>query len=119
MTQRDDNINLHNKGKNPFLVPDDYFDNLEDTVMENIKQKEGNFKVPVLKVLKPYLYMAAGFLLIFMVGKTILTNSDVSSDVLTVNELTTDEEMDLIYSEVDDFTITNYLLENDLEETTN
>lgn len=119
MTSNDNNINLHDKGENPFKVPKDYFENLEDSIMDNINRKEGDFKVPVLKVMKPYLYLAAGFLLIFVIGKTILSNSDVSSNALTSNELTIDEEMDLIYSEVDDFTITNYLLEDELEENSN
>lgn len=119
MTSNDNNINLGNKDENPFKVPKNYFENLEDSVMDTINRKEGDFKVPILKVMKPYLYLAAGFLLIFVVGKTFLTNSDVSPNTLTSNELTIDEEMDLIYSEVDDFTITNYLLEDDLEESSN
>ncbi len=119
MTANNKNIHLQNRGKNPFSVPEGYFNTLEDTVMEKIQEEEGTIKVPLLKVMKPYLYMAAGFLLIFWVGRTILSNSEHTGNALTANELSADEEMDLIYSEVDDFTITNYLLENELDEQSN
>lgn len=120
MTHENNNFNLHQKGKNPFAVPENYFENFEDKMMEQIKQQEGDFKVPVINMVKPYLYIAASFLLLFFIGKTVVSEYSTSDDLnLSSTELTTDEEMEIMYTEVDDFTITNYLLENDLENSEN
>lgn len=117
MTDSNKNIHLNSKkGENPFSVPDNYFEGFEDKFMDNMKRAEGDFKVPLVKMMKPYLYLVAGFLLLFTIGRTVLISVDNGDDdVITSQVLSAEEELELIYSEVDDFTITNYLLENDLE----
>lgn len=119
MTDKNRHIDFSSKrGENPFSVPDNYFENFEDRFLDNYKKQQGDFKVPLVKMMKPYLYIAAGFLLLFTIGRTVLINTDTFNDeVLTSQALSVDEEMELIYSEIDDFTIINYLLENDLNGT--
>ena len=105
----------HSKGENPFTVPENYFKEFEPGMMKKIRDEEGTFKVPVLQMMKPYLYIAAGFLLFFTIGRVVLTHTQMQDEVeLASNTLTADQEMELIYSEVDEFTITDYLLENDV-----
>lgn len=117
MTDKNKYIDISKKGENPFTVPSDYFAGFEDRFMDDFKKKEGDFNVPMLKMMKPYLYIAAGFLLLFTIGRTVLTSVDTSNDnVITAQTLSAEEELELLYSEVDDFTITNYLLENDLND---
>ncbi len=108
------------KGKNPFTVPENYFNDFESNLMDKIQVKEEKIKVPMVQMVKPYLYIAASFLLFFLGGRFVITNfSNPEEPTLSSNTLTFDQEMELIYSEVDDFTITNYLLENDFNETVN
>lgn len=103
------------KKENPFVVPENYFQDFDSNMMRKIKGEDGTFKVPVRQMMKPYLYIAAGFLLFFTIGRLVLTNMRTEQQVdLASNTLTLEQEMDIIYSEVDEFTITDYLLENDL-----
>lgn len=53
--------------KNPFKVPENYFDTLNDKIQERIEAEEQPQKRDVIQILKPYLWMAAsvaGFVLI-------------------------------------------------------
>ena len=51
-----DNLEEKYKSKNPFTVPDRYFDTLGDRVMDRIKDEEGKTrKTSLFQTLKPYL----------------------------------------------------------------
>ncbi len=122
MITQGDHMDLDGKkGKNPFSVPDQYFESFEHRVISQIQQEgepKDAVKTPLIQMVKPYLYLAASFLLFFIGGRFVLSNFNTSSDnaQLSDNNLSFDQEVDLIYSEVNDFTITDYLLENDLQE---
>lgn len=60
------------KEKKPFRVPDDYFDNLTDRIIENVEKKENEEKVKMLPLMKSFLWMAASFLFILTIGKIIV-----------------------------------------------
>lgn len=66
------------KNDQPFKVPEDYFENLSDRVQERIITEENPNK-RLLQVLKPYLWMVASVIGIFLIAKIVLTNS-VPSD---------------------------------------
>lgn len=67
-----ENFNKKYKQKNPFTLPEGYFDNLTERVMERIEEKEQP-KVGKLRQLKPYM----GWVAIFIV--TIALYSLLSS----------------------------------------
>ena len=51
-----DNLDEKYKSKNPFTVPDRYFDTLGDRVMDRIKDEDGKTrKTSLFQTLKPYL----------------------------------------------------------------
>jgi len=54
-----DNLDEKYKSKNPFTVPDGYFDTLEDRVMS--RMKETHRETTLLRILKPYFGLAALF----------------------------------------------------------
>lgn len=58
--------------KNPFSVPDHYFDRLTDEVMERVKEEKKAPKIGWVTLLKPYLGLAAVFLLALFVVQVIL-----------------------------------------------
>ncbi len=120
MTTQGSNINNNDsKSKNPFTVPENYFASFESKVMNQIQQEEPQkVKTPIIQMVKPYLYLAASFILFFIGGRFVITQFSTPEEVtLSDNSLTFEQEMDLIYSEVNDFTITDYLLESDLNNT--
>ena len=57
-----DNLDEKYKSKNPFSVPDRYFDTLGDRVMDRIKDEEGKTReTSLFQTLKPYLGLAGLF----------------------------------------------------------
>ena len=57
-----DNLDEKYKSKNPFTVPDRYFDTLGDRVMDRIKDEDGKTrKTSLFQTLKPYLGLAGLF----------------------------------------------------------
>ena len=70
------------KNKTPFKVPDNYFENFNEEIMNLLPEKE--FQAPVKITMwdraKPWVYMAAMFLgLYFMIN--FLTNNNGAADV--------------------------------------
>lgn len=64
-------INDKYEDKNPFKMPDDYFDGFADKVMDKIHEKD-NLKTKPSNVFKTYFWLAATFILIFGIGKLIV-----------------------------------------------
>ncbi len=60
------------KEKTPFMVPEGYFDNLADRIIENVEQEEKKEKVRMLPIMKSFLWMAASFLFILTIGKLMV-----------------------------------------------
>lgn len=54
-----DNLDEKYKSKNPFTVPDGYFDTLEDRVVSRVQ--ETSREMTLLRILRPYLGLAALF----------------------------------------------------------
>ena len=67
-----ENFDDKNKKKNPFSVPDGYFDHLTDNVMERIKEDKKPRRTGVVYMLKPYIGLAAIFLLALFVVQIVL-----------------------------------------------
>lgn len=60
------------KKKNPFSVPDGYFDHLTDNVIERIKEDKKPRRPGIVYMLKPYIGLAAIFLLALFVVQIVL-----------------------------------------------
>ncbi len=67
-----DNLDEKYKSKNPFKVPDGYFDALEDRVMSRVKENETPKQTSLLLTLKPYLGLAALFAFAMVVVQLVL-----------------------------------------------
>ncbi len=65
----------------PFRVPENYFSQVNETIMANLPEKEA----PVIETIslwdktKPWLYMAAMFLGLFFIIKVLTTNTQTKS----------------------------------------
>lgn len=71
-----DNFDDKYKKKSPFSVPEGYFDGLTDQVMERIDKGEKPQKTRLVQMLKPYLGLAAIFLLALLVMQIVVPSLD-------------------------------------------
>ena len=62
---------LKNSNKNPFSVPDGYFDTLPDIVMDKIEQQTKSKSRRIGITIRPLLSMAAAFLILFGIWKLV------------------------------------------------
>lgn len=112
--------------KNPFTVPEGYFDNLTNDIMSRLPEKEDSPEMPteisLWERVRPWLYMAAMFVAILLPIRFIM-NSTLSEkeDALTANnieqEVYMDEYIDAIidHSMMDDYTLYRFLTDADTE----
>lgn len=73
----------------PFKVPENYFDGFEEKLKEKIEKKPANNKFErQISSIKPYLAIAAGFLLIFALWGILLKqfNKDNSGDAINTTQ---------------------------------
>lgn len=70
-----ENLDNQYKTKNPYTVPEGYFDGLTDRIIDRVEKQQKPQKIHRLKwtqVLKPYLGLAAVFLLALFVLQAVL-----------------------------------------------
>lgn len=66
-----ENFDNKYKKKSPFTVPEGYFDKLTDRVVEHVNQEKKSRKVRFIQIVKPYMGLAAIFLLALLVVQVI------------------------------------------------
>ena len=66
--------NLENKykEKSPFTVPEGYFDQLTDRIMERVEEEKKPQRPRIIQMMKPYLGLAAIFVLALMIVQLVL-----------------------------------------------
>ena len=120
-------------GEEVFRTPDHYFEDFEarlaqridalapETAEQTYESEEKVLKVPFLVMLKPYLYMAAMFVLVFfglrLVGQRkqtsdteVLSQMQESMEEVTYDEATAEE---ILMSELDEYSILYYFINQD------
>lgn len=60
------------KTKNPFSVPDEYFNGLEDRIMQRLEKQPQRSKTRFMQMVTPYLGLAAIFLIALFVLQVFL-----------------------------------------------
>jgi len=90
------------KGKNPFKVPDGYFEGLTAQIMAQIPEesrKEAKV-IPLRDKIRPWLYVAAVFVGVLICLRIVmgpyLQDTDNRDDVLYLQALVTGEELQVI-----------------------
>lgn len=96
------------KERTPFGVPDGYFDNLADRIVENVEQEEKKEKVRVLPVVKSFMWMAASFLFIFTIGRVIVPyfadpTEKLSGNIVAENGVVDTVKEESLFDFTDDF----------------
>lgn len=68
--------------KQPFSVPENYFEKFPAELQKKVKSEPAG-KPPVLKVLRPYISIAAGFLLVFALWQLVLQKLDYDNSPIS------------------------------------
>lgn len=66
-----ENFDNKYKKKSPFTVPEGYFDKLTDRIVEHVNQEKKPRKIRFIQIVKPYMGLAAIFLLALLVVQVI------------------------------------------------
>lgn len=67
-----DNFDDKYKKKNPFTVPDGYFDGLTEQVMQRVEKQKEPRRPRFLQVLRPYMGAAAIFILALLIVQAVM-----------------------------------------------
>lgn len=67
-----DNFDDKYKKKNPFTVPDGYFDGLTEQVMQRVEKQKEPHRPRFLQVLRPYMGVAAIFILALLIIQAVM-----------------------------------------------
>ncbi|NLZ74224.1 MAG: hypothetical protein GX905_10525 [Bacteroidales bacterium] len=108
--------------KNPFEVPEGYFDRLTDQIIDCLPEKERVIIAEKeedslwLKI-RPWVYMAAMFVgaaLIIRIGSWSLGSSQTEESSYTYDEIISEEYLDISFekAQMDDYSLYLYLAEN-------
>lgn len=63
-----DELNASYKGKNPFRVPEGYFDDLDNRIIARLSEEKQSEKVRLLQILRPYFGFAALFVVLWCIS---------------------------------------------------
>lgn len=66
-----ENIDDKYKKKSPFTVPEGYFDKLTDRIADRVQEEKKPQKVRFIQIVKPYMGLAAIFMLAFLVVQVV------------------------------------------------
>ena len=103
MTNEELYLNSKLGKKNPFTVPEGYFEQLTAQVMEKLPEKEHQTKTAVIKQLRPWLYAAACVCVGLFTAAVLFSNKNDQ----------TDKQMQMATLEQEN---TNYYSDNYIEE---
>lgn len=67
-----DNFDVKYKKKNPFTVPEGYFDGLTDQIMQRVEKQKEPRRPRFLQVLRPYMGVAAIFILALLIIQAVM-----------------------------------------------
>ena len=67
-----DNFNEKYERKNPFTVPDGYFEGLTDRIADRVNEEQKPKKTRFIQIVKPYMGLAAIFLLALLIVQVVL-----------------------------------------------
>jgi len=107
-------MKLEDINKNPFKVPDGYFDNLSDRIMNNIYEEEKKSKKTIkmnLSFVRKAISIAAILILGLIISKPFDNSNVNKNQVITTDSTLTEEEMNYLLLSSSEY---EYYLENEL-----
>ena len=101
--------------KNPFTVPQNYFENFVAEMEQKISVKKKETKiVPLYRKLKPLYYIAAAVVLTFFAGDYLMMKTTSNAAVTDFAEnATIYEQSDILLAYIDEHTLVEYYLTNE------
>lgn len=101
--------------KNPFKVPDNYFDNFSEKLKGEINEtKEKQNSNSIIVILKPYLTIAAIFMLIYTFWFFIMGNNFAKKEIVKNNNIELIEE-NIILEMIETEELIDIIASNDIK----
>lgn len=115
MVEIDKKIKEESGSRIPFEVPEGYFDSFEAKIMGQIEE-EVVAHVTAWERSKPYIYMAASFLVLFFIGRQVIPDSKTKTtpNIVETNIIVSDD-YDVIYSQIDEYALVEFALEENID----
>ncbi len=110
--EKNNNILEKTGNRKHFSVPENYFENFAAVINKKISEKETP-TISLFSKMKPYIYGAAMFALIFTAGHFVTKNSENKNAIAYIEETQTFDQSDLLLAYVDESTLTDFIIEND------
>ena len=101
--------------KNPFTVPENYFESFATEMEKKISVEKKETKIiPLYNKLKPFYYIAAAVVLAFFVGDYLTMKTSTGTDTADFAEnAVTLEQPDVLLAYIDEHTLVEYYLTNE------
>ena len=113
--KNENNILTEIGNKNPFTVPQNYFENFAATMEQKISAEKKETKIiPLYSKLKPFYYIAAAVVLAFFVGDYLTMKTSIGTMVADTTEtVAVPEQSDVLLAYIDEHTLVEYYLTNE------
>lgn len=102
--------------KNPFAVPDNYFEEFSVNIEKQISSEKKAVTVPLFQKLRPLFYAAAVLIGVFFVGDylSLKTSSNSNNNTLNVaDSAITEEQSEALLAYIDENTLIEFLINQD------
>lgn len=101
----------------PFEVPENYFDEFSAKMMAQIedeKVEEIESEVSSWTKLKPYLYMAASFIILFLIARQVVPTQEEQSIIAEETNIVVSDDYDVLYSQIDEYSLVEFAIEEEI-----
>ena len=108
--KNENNILAEIGNKNPFTVPENYFENFAAAMEQKISAEKKTKIIPLYNKLKPFYYIAAAVVLAFFVGDYLTIKTSTGIDAEYAETYTMPESSDVLLAYIDEHTLVEYYL---------
>lgn len=104
--------------KNAFDVPENYFDEFSAKMMAQIEEEEAKVELPEISAwtrFKPYVYMAASFVALFLIARQVIPTQEPQEQVIAEEtNIIVSDDYDVLYSQIDEYSLVEFAIEEDI-----
>jgi hypothetical protein len=110
--KQNNNILNEMNNKNPFVVPENYFQELNENIMEKINVGNKTNTAFISLRSKAFMSIAAMFAVVFFVGSLLFLETSPNQQNTIVAQETINKENEILLTYIDENTLIEYLIEN-------
>ena len=107
--------NENKNPRNPYITPEGYFDSLQQELLQISEEKIIKSEVTIRQRIQPYIYIAAGYIMILFLGKGVFSLMNNGTPPQKEQNFVKDggSELNDIYLAMDEYDIIAMYLEDE------